>query len=603
MSAERKFPSPFEIETPSGASGWEEMYPYYTLFSEDRDSKDRFWFCDTMHHPIPLFPFDAITAEAWGPALGQYNSRIFLVPPALGIDQRILNGYLYISPIPVDSPNKIKERIKEFTERAGFYYKNWNRLYTKWKRKVKREIENIKKIEIPALEEKESFNIVKEAVGISSGYRLIEAYNRIIESMYKIWQYHFEFLNLGYVAFLDFSNFMKEKFPDIADSTITKLVAGIDVLLFKPDMEIRRLSKLADDLNLTNIFLELKEQDKIITKLKESEGGRKWLSELEMAKEPWFYFNAGTGFYHNPRSWIDDLSIPFSAILGYIKKIKKGEAIEIDKEKIRKEAKRLKNGYFELLKKDEDKRLFLEKINLAKRVFPYVEEHNFFVEHWHFTIFWNKIREIGRLFQEKGFFSDGDDIFYLNRYEVGEALYELYYCWAVGSSPRAPLYWKDIIKKRRGIIKALEKWQPTPALGIPPENITEPFTIMLWGIVSEKIDSWLEFTGKSQALIKGYPASPGIVEGIARIILTSDELSKIQEGEIMVCPITTPSWTPIFAKIKGVVTNVGGMMSHAAIVCREYGLPAVVGTGFGTQLIKTGQKIKVNGNKGIVEIV
>lgn len=70
----------------------------------------------------------------------------------------------------------------------------------------------------------------------------------------------------------------------------------------------------------------------------------------------------------------------------------------------------------------------------------------------------------------------------------------------------------------------------------------------------------------------------------------------------MVCPITTPSWTPIFSKLKGIVTNVGGMMSHAAIVCREYNLPAVVNTGFATQLIKTGDYIRVNGDKGTVSI-
>lgn len=65
------------------------MYPYYLLFSKEcqEDEEKRFWFCDTMHHPIPLYPFDTISFECWGPALGQYNSRIFMVPPALGIAQ------------------------------------------------------------------------------------------------------------------------------------------------------------------------------------------------------------------------------------------------------------------------------------------------------------------------------------------------------------------------------------------------------------------------------------------------------------------------------------------------------------------------------------
>jgi len=104
----KRFPTPFEVKTLDGAEGWEEMYSYYTLFSRDQaEDEKKFWFCDTLHHTVPLYPFDAITAESWGPALGQYNSRIFMVPPALGIEQRILNGYLYISPVPVGDPERL----------------------------------------------------------------------------------------------------------------------------------------------------------------------------------------------------------------------------------------------------------------------------------------------------------------------------------------------------------------------------------------------------------------------------------------------------------------------------------------------------------------
>ena len=69
------------------------------------------------------------------------------------------------------------------------------------------------------------------------------------------------------------------------------------------------------------------------------------------------------------------------------------------------------------------------------------------------------------------------------------------------------------------------------------------------------------------------------------------------------CPITAPSWAPVFSRIKAAVSDVGGIMSHAAIVSREYGLPAVVGTGFGTKTIKTGQRLRVDGDNGIVEIL
>jgi pyruvate, water dikinase len=77
----------------------------------------------------------------------------------------------------------------------------------------------------------------------------------------------------------------------------------------------------------------------------------------------------------------------------------------------------------------------------------------------------------------------------------------------------------------------------------------------------------------------------------------------VRSGEILVCPITAPSWAPVFSRIRGAVSDIGGIMSHAAIVSREYGLPAVVGTGFGTSTIRTGQRVRVDGGKGIVTLL
>jgi pyruvate,water dikinase len=94
-----------------------------------------------------------------------------------------------------------------------------------------------------------------------------------------------------------------------------------------------------------------------------------------------------------------------------------------------------------------------------------------------------------------------------------------------------------------------------------------------------------------------------VVEGLARVVTDADQLSEVQQGEILVATVTAPSWGPIFGKIKATVTDIGGMMSHAAIVCREYGLPAVTGTGSASTTIKTGQRLRVDGTKGTVQIL
>jgi pyruvate,water dikinase len=87
------------------------------------------------------------------------------------------------------------------------------------------------------------------------------------------------------------------------------------------------------------------------------------------------------------------------------------------------------------------------------------------------------------------------------------------------------------------------------------------------------------------------------------VLISADQIGEVHDGEILVAQLTAPSWAPVFRRIAGTVTDTGGMMSHAAIVCREYGLPAVTGTAFATRTIKTGQRVRVDGTNGTVTIL
>ena len=102
--------------------------------------------------------------------------------------------------------------------------------------------------------------------------------------------------------------------------------------------------------------------------------------------------------------------------------------------------------------------------------------------------------------------------------------------------------------------------------------------------------------------IVGLPVSSGVIEGRARVILTLED-AVLEDGDILVTSFTDPSWTPLFVSIKGLVTEVGGLMTHGAVIAREYGLPALVGVENATKLIKDGQRIRVYGTEGYVEIL
>jgi pyruvate,water dikinase len=103
-------------------------------------------------------------------------------------------------------------------------------------------------------------------------------------------------------------------------------------------------------------------------------------------------------------------------------------------------------------------------------------------------------------------------------------------------------------------------------------------------------------------IIKGVGASPGRVVGVARVIHGPEEFDLMQPGDILVAKITTPAWTPLFALASGVVTDVGGTLSHSSIVAREYHIPAVLGTGVATERVRSGQHITADGDAGVVTI-
>jgi pyruvate,water dikinase len=602
--AAASFLSPFAVKAPLDAEGWQRLYPYYYLFSEPRREFEeaKFWFFDGMHNPEPVFPFDTIMTESWWVALNQFGTRVYVIPPALGIDQRIVNGYLYISPNSITDPDLIAKRAELFARRAGHYYDNWDEIYQNWITKAEDCIARLRALEIRDLPEVEPEEVVFSHRGLTTSFDLLATYNRLIENMQEMAYYHFEMLGLGYAAYLTFRDFCQTAFPGIADQAISKMVAGIDILFFRPDDELRKLSQLAIKLELADLIEREDEPDAVLAAIGAAPNGNDWLEAFEAAKEPWFWFSSGPGYSHEHRAWIDDLRLPFNAMRGYIAKLRAGEDISRPLDAIRHESERIFGEYRELLEGD-DRQAFTAMRELARTVYPFVENHNFYVEHWHHSIFWNRVREFGQVLANGGFLEDSEDIFFLHRFEIHDALYDLCTGWATGTPARGPSYWPAEVAERKRIMQRLREWSPPPALGVAPAEVTEPFTVMLFGVTTDTVNQWLDGGSSDSDELRGIAASPGSAEGPARVITAVDQLDQVQAGEILVCPITAPSWAPVFSRIGGAVSDIGGIMSHAAIVSREYGLPAVVGTGFGTKRIRNGQLIRVDGDTGAVTLL
>lgn len=597
------FPSPFDVATPPGAEGWEEMYPYYLLFDRSRpEEAERFWFYNGMHFPEPVPAFDMITGESCYMSIGLYQGRVFSIPTVLGIEHRVVNGYVYITANEVTDPAEIEKRLEAFLPRIGHYYANWQALADRWQAEVDPRIAELAAIHVPRLPELEDEQELIHDHALGSNYRLLAAYERVMQLYNELNQLHFELLLLAYGAYLTFFQFCQTAFPDIGLQTLSRMIAGFDTTMMRPDDELKALAAKAIELGVDGAFVDGRSYAEILDELETTEPGRAWIADLESRKHPWFYMSTGDGFYHHHRAWADDLRLPFTAITGYVAQLRDGQELARPREQLLAERDRIAGEYRELLATDEERAQFDEMLGLCRLVFPHAEGHKFYIEHWGTSLFFEKIREVGAVLVEHGFFAEPDDVFHLNIHEVRAALSDLGLAWSGGGPAPGATYWPQRVARRKEILATLAEWSPPPALGVVPEVITDPTVQLLWGVTAERLREWAA-GAEAGAGVSGYAASPGVAEGVARVVRDVHEIGSVQQGEVLVCPVTAPSWAPVFPKIAAAVSDIGGMMSHAAIIAREYGLPAVVGTGHATKQIRTGDRVRVDGNTGVVTIL
>ena len=160
-----------------------------------------------------------------------------------------------------------------------------------------------------------------------------------------------------------------------------------------------------------------------------------------------------------------------------------------------------------------------------------------------------------------------------------------------------------------GIAERRETYQQFRALPSPPAVILGRFEPFAWAGEAQRRTDFYDARRQYQSIsgsagpIRGAPGSAGVVEGIVRRLDSPDQAEQLQTGEVLVTAMTDISWTPLFPRLGAVVTDVGAPLSHAAIVARELGIPAVVGCGDATLRLNTGERVRVDGGRGVVEIV
>ncbi|MEA2619596.1 MAG: pyruvate, water dikinase, partial [Chloroflexota bacterium] len=222
------------------------------------------------------------------------------------------------------------------------------------------------------------------------------------------------------------------------------------------------------------------------------------------------------------------------------------------------------------------------------RMAPLTPDHHFYIDQGANAHLRLVLMAIGRKLVELGRLDQPDDVMFL-RYNELRAL--------IGDA--AALDARGIVAAQRAKRAAAERLRPRDWIGtVTPAQLAFPYLVN-WGYP----DRFYQQQSADEATVTGLGASPGVVEGIARVVRTVEEFDEVRDGDILVCQMTNPAWVVLFTKIAGLVTDTGGTTSHPAVLAREFGIPAVIGTSVATQRIVTGDRLKVDGSTGLVQII
>ena len=235
-----------------------------------------------------------------------------------------------------------------------------------------------------------------------------------------------------------------------------------------------------------------------------------------------------------------------------------------------------------------DRERLQSALDLSLRMNPLTPDHHFYIDQGTNARVRLVLIAIGKMLVEDGKLGDAEDVMYLRYNELRTLM--------AGSNGFDA---EELVGDRRDERETAYELRPRDWVGTATEeNLAFPY-LALWAFPEKVYRKPSEVEGE----IQGLGASKGVIEGTARVVLSAEQFSQVEQGEIIICRMTSPSWVVLFTKIGGLVTDAGGMASHPAVVSREFGIPAVVGTSDATRKIKTGDKIRVNGTTGMVQVL
>ncbi|OQX25844.1 MAG: hypothetical protein BWK80_13480 [Desulfobacteraceae bacterium IS3] len=401
----------------------------------------------------------------------------------------------------------------------------------------------------------------------------------------RCWEIHFLLYLPMLLAPHLFGEMYHDLFPDSGPFEALELLAGFENANVESSRALWDLSRQA--LASPAVYKVLAENDAatVLPRLRDSAQGRSFVAELDKYLEK--YGKRGDRLTLTSPFWVEDPFPVISSLQDYINQPDRDLSADLKAIKDRREEKLAKIR--ETLKTYPQPVVsqFESLLKAAQEAQILREDHGHWID---FPVIYHLRRvvlEFGTRLTDTGIIDSRDDIFYLMPDELRQAAAML---------PRKTDF-RGRIAERRLTEKRFADYSPPPTLGALPSGAfpDDPLSIAFF-----KIEGFELPVSEVPDGLSGHPGSGGTVRGRAKVLRSLSDAGKLEPGDIMVAISAGPTWTPLFGSIAGLVTDIGGVLSHSAVLAREYGIPAVVGVSTATSVIQDGQIIEVDGDRGIV---
>lgn len=528
-----------------------------------------FWNQDRMHFPEPSPPMQQAFVTSFNEGVRR-ASAFYGLPIALQYTR--VNTYFYMTMALMVPPEELEAAGEKADEAVG---EGMGRLQEWWDSELLPEVKD-------HLKWWEDFDL--EA---ASSSELLAHLDETFTRLTRLWDIHFQVVFPFLAGPSIFAEFYEDLFADKGALGAYKLLQGLGNRTIDSGHALWRLSRKAlEDETVTNAIHNHEAAD-IPKALKQFDAGEALLAELEDYLEEYGQRSDRFADMSSP-GWIENPVTALQNIKNFVQETDRDMPSEIkelakEREALIAETREHLKGYPEAVRGQFE---FLLKAAQAGTVIQ--EDHNYWIDQRGSYKVRRVVLEFGNRFTKAGIIDDPEDVFLLT-------LDELHADAETLSGDR-----RAAVNERRAEMERFAKVRPPDALGTPPAEAPPDSPVMR---AIGRFGGAPAAPSDDPNVINGNPCSPGKATGTAKVVMSLAEADKLEPGDVMIAPATMPAWTPLFASIAAVVTDAGGVLSHAGIVAREYNIPAVLGTGTATSQIKDGQQVEVDGDAGVVRII